>query len=109
MKNQHFKPTKKETIAHFKKMLFTDSQWAIRALLRLYQYQTEEEKNHYTANTQNNRGFNKVDAELLTAFAKRIKINEQLTYKQLHVLHKRIQKYAKQLYEISMENSQNEN
>lgn len=101
--NQHFKATKKETVAHFKKMLYTDSQWAIRALLRLYEYQSEDERTQYSANHENKRGFNKVDAQLLTAFAKRIIMNEHLTYKQMHVLHSRIQKYAKQLYEISLE------
>lgn len=103
MNNPHYKSTKKETIAHFKKMLYTDSRWAIRGLLRLYEYQTEDERELYTANKENGRGFNKVDAELLTAFAKRIKLGQQLSYKQLHVLHNRIGKYAKQLYEISLE------
>ncbi len=101
--NPHFKPTKKETVAHFKKMLFTDSKWAIRALLCLYEYQLPEERACYTASQENKRGFNKVDAKLLTAFAKNIKMNKQLTYKQMHVLHSRIQKYATQLYEISLE------
>lgn len=101
--NPHFRKTKKETIAHFKEMIATDDAWCCRALVRIYERQTPEEQLIYHVKELNGCGFNKMDANVMTAFAKRILENKTLSQRQMDLLHKRLPKYSEQLYNIAIE------
>jgi hypothetical protein len=69
-----------------------------RALLRLYSFQTDDEK--WTGSTQdrNGAGFNGVDSEILSSFAVQLSTRGWLSPKQLSVARKLLPKYAQQLF-----------
>lgn len=106
--NPHFQKTKKATLAHFKSMIECDDRWCCRALVRIYENQTDEEQVIYQVRERNGRGFNKIDANVMTAFAKRILNNQPLSERQMSLLHKRLPKYAEQLYNIAIETHKKE-
>lgn len=68
-----------------------------RALVLIYENQTDTEKFHHSTKILNNQGFNKNDAQLLTKFAEWYKEKSWLSPKQLAVTRKRIKKYWRQL------------
>ena len=72
-----------------------------KALMKLYEYQTEDEKKDASAHEHNGVGFNKYDAEILSSFAQAYKKFGRLTANQLTLARKRIMKYAKQLVNIA--------
>ena len=70
-----------------------------RSLLVLYRRQTgDEQEAEYTYYT-NEKGFNKIDAEILSSFAKQYDRRRTLSNKQLELARKRLPKYWKQLLE----------
>lgn len=93
--------TKKDTIAEWKAKLATDSRWALRALVRIYQEQTPSEKDIELTMYHNNVGFSGVDADILTSFVKQYQRRGELSPKQMMILHQRIPKYAGQLYRLT--------
>lgn len=95
--------SKKQTIAEWKDKLERDDHWAVRALMRVYQEQTADERNSHVTRYANNVGFTAFDAELLTSFAHRYDRFGHLSEKQMEVLHNRIPKYAGQLYRLTYE------
>lgn len=74
--------------------------WLYRALMRLYSFQTEEERLSFTTKNHNNRGFNSADAKILTSFAEFYKKTGFLTPKQKQIARHKLAKYSKQLYEF---------
>ena len=68
-----------------------------RAILRIYSFQTDEEKYMGVTKTVNGKGFNKVDVEMLSSFAIQLRRGQDLTYKQMYIARIKIKKYAKQL------------
>ncbi len=89
--------TKKARIAHIKEQLATDPRWAVRGLLRIYEGQTAEEQNSEHTIDANGVGFNGVDAEIMSSFAKQVLKGRTLSPKQMAIVFKKIPKYAKQL------------
>jgi hypothetical protein len=81
--------------------LSINKDWALRALVKIYEKQTIEEKRKKTAKRPNGVGFNRVDAEILSSFAEQVKRSGDLTEKQLEILFKRIPKYASQMWDVS--------
>ena len=81
--------------------LSTNDAWALRALVRLYDFQTREEQRTERAVQRNYSGFNKPDSRILSSFAKQYLRKGWLSEKQLWVLKQRIPKYWKQIVEIS--------
>jgi RNA-binding protein YhbY len=72
-----------------------------KALLKLYEYQTaDEQKSEYTFEV-NNVGFNSVDSNILTSFAKQLERKKLLSTKQLTVARKKLNKYCFQLAKIA--------
>lgn len=98
----HLMKTKKETISYFKEKLASDEKWALRGLLRIYQYQTDHEKAIEQTNEYNGVGFTGADSNILSSFAKQYSSRGFLTEKQMFILKKRIPKYAGQLYNVSV-------
>ena len=72
-----------------------------KALVKLYDRQTAEEKADHETKENNGIGFNGADAPILTSFAEFYKKAGFLTAKQLVVARKKIMKYAGQLTKIA--------
>lgn len=81
--------------------LATDSRWAIKALMAIYRYQTEDEQKSDATLENNGVGFTGVDAEFLTSLAKQYQRKGSLSDKQLEYLMKKIPKYWFQIARIS--------
>lgn len=89
--------SKKEIEMAIKTAITTERDRAIKALLRIYEYQTEDEKACGTVDNLNGVGFVGTDAEILTSFCKQYEKRKSLTDKQMSILFKKIGKYAGQL------------
>ena len=106
-KDKPNKPNKKVVIFNGKewtkesiKDLLKRSDKAVeRGILRIYSFQTDEEKYVGMTKTVNGKGFNKFDVEILTSYAEQIKEGRHLTLKQMYVARPKICKYAGQLLE----------
>jgi hypothetical protein len=100
--------TKAETIADWKEKLETNPAWALRALVVVYNEQTPTEQDYEVTAYTNGVGFTGIDAEILTSFAKqylnkveRFGRTATLSPRQMELLHKKMPKYAGQLYRLT--------
>ena len=80
-----------------KKLIQTNDIAVYRALVLLYSFQTDEEKNTDKVKTVNGKGFNKLDAEILSSMARQVKSGRHLTDKQMYVARPKLMKYAGQI------------
>ena len=80
-----------------KDLLKNNDMAVIRALLLIYSYQTESEKEFAETTEDNGMGFNGVDAEILTSFVNWYKAHNYLSEKQMFLARKKIMKYAQQI------------
>ena len=71
-----------------------------QGILRIYTYQTDEEKYKGITKTVNGKGFSKFDVELLSSFAIQLRQGRHLTEKQMYKARPKILKYAGQLLEF---------
>jgi hypothetical protein len=97
------KVTKVQIRDFVKTKLSSDPQWSQQALLRIYQFQTEEEQQSRDTLYNNGVGFSGVDGRILTSFAKQLKNKHYLTDKQLTLLMKKMPKYWEQIVRVSDE------
>lgn len=97
------KYTQKEKVAFIRKMITTNADWSKRALLKIFENQTTDEQLKGETNVENGIGFNGIDANILTSFAKSLMQYNNLTSKQMTCLYKMIGKYAMQIYRMSNE------
>jgi hypothetical protein len=88
-----------------KTMLLSDQRWLMRGIVAIFEKQTYDEQQTEQTKEHNGVGFNGVDAELLSSFAKQIKAGRTLTTKQLAFAQKKMPKYAGQLLQIAKEKS----
>jgi hypothetical protein len=95
------KPTKKSVEQFVKTKLATDRAWAVKALVKIYSMQTDEEKTIRTAKCLNGVGFGSYDADILTGLAKHYITKKFLTDGQMNIIFKRIPKYWKQIVGVS--------
>lgn len=86
-----------------KGMLLSNPNWLMRGIVAIFEKQTWDEQQTETTKEHNGVGFNGVDAELLSSFAKQIKAGRTLSTKQLHFAQKKMPKYAGQLLQIAKE------
>lgn len=93
--------TKKAEIEFIRNMITTNKAWACRALMAIFEQQTEDEKKINETNHKNGMGFTGNDANFLTAMAKSYLQYHNLTDKQMFYVYKKIGKYAGQIYKIS--------
>jgi len=92
----------KGAIADFvRTQLKTNEKWAKKALLEIYKFQTESEQQSGHTEIWNNVGFNGCDDEILTSLAQQLIRKGWLSPKQMVLVHKKIQKYTRQVVEIS--------
>ena len=80
-----------------KELILRNDNAVYRALILLYSFQTEEEKYLDNAKTINGKGFNKLDAEVLSSMARQVKGGRHLSEKQMYVARPKLVKYAGQI------------
>jgi hypothetical protein len=90
-------PTKKAKLAWLRELLSEDRGCMLWSLIRVYDWQTEDEKNSEMTSHLNKIGFSGVDAEILTSYSKQFLNRKSLSPKQLELAHKKMPKYAAQL------------
>ncbi|MCF7815360.1 MAG: hypothetical protein K9N40_12870 [Candidatus Cloacimonetes bacterium] len=83
--------------------LASDPLWAKRALLKIFEFQTEEEKEWEATRVHNNVGFTGSDGEFLTSLAKQLQKKGYLSEKQMVHVFKKMPKYWKQILNNSDE------
>ena len=88
----------KRVVAEWKGKLASNPVWAVRGLLAVYKYQTEAEKAVGSVTDNNGVGFAGVDGEFLSSLARQYQQRGSLSAKQMQFLHKKMPKYAKQLW-----------
>jgi hypothetical protein len=93
--------TKTARAAHIRKMVSCDARWAVRALVRIYEHQTDDEQRVGETREHNGVGFTGADANILSSFAEQVQRGRQLSEKQMRIVFKRMPKYARQLERIS--------
>ena len=91
------KITKKQTIAYLRERLGSDNTFAAQHLVKIYQQQTDDEKNMEQSQQQNGVGFTAYDADFLSSLAKQYIERRSLSPTQMALLMKRMPKYAKQI------------
>lgn len=88
----------KRVVAEWKEKLATNPVWALRGLMAIYKYQTDAEKAVGSVTVDNGVGFAGVDGEFLSSLARQYQQRGSLSAKQMQFLHKKMPKYAKQLW-----------
>jgi hypothetical protein len=90
------------TISFIKDKLKNDLSWIERALIVLWERQTEEEKQARFTSEPNGVGFNALDSEILSSFAEQLSKNPDyhLSERQFEVARKRLPKYAGQIQSL---------
>ncbi len=95
------KITQSEIRDFVKKQLGTNKAWALKALIKIFEFQTENEQEYEETSVYNRVGFTGVDGEILTSFAKQYKKRGFLTPKQMTLVYKKMPKYWMQIIKIS--------
>lgn len=95
------KVTKEKQKTFLKQQLSSRKNWALRALIKIWEYQTEEEKMVGRTMDYNGVGFSGVDSEILSSFAEQYLQKGYLSKKQMKYVYKLIPKYWGQVLEIS--------
>lgn len=90
----------KDIINYVKNKLSTDSNWASRAIVKLYELQTSDEQNSQSTKENNGVGFNGTDATILSSFAQQINHGRTLSPKQLAIAFKKLPKYNRQIINL---------
>ena len=80
-----------------KKQLSTNSNWALRGLVRIYERQTADEQAVMRTEVVNGVGFTGCDAEILSSFAEQYKRRGTLSEKQMVLVFKKMPRYWKQI------------
>lgn len=93
--------SKEQLAAKLREQITTKDNQAIKALRRIYEYQTQHEKSIGETCEYNGVGFNGMDAKVLSSFAK-LSYKTTLTEKQMMFLKNHIGKYAMQLVNQSI-------
>lgn len=91
---------------YLKNLLKTNNKALFKAIVLVYDSQTEEEKRTNESVEENKIGFSKIDAKELSAIARKIKREEILTEGELAKSRNKMPKYWKQLMVISKRNMQ---
>ena len=93
--------TKTEIKNLFKSKLSTDRNWAVKGMLKIYEFQTASEQAAGTTKENNNVGFSGCDAEILSSFCQQVLKGRIMSDKQMALVFKKMPRYWKQLSSIS--------
>lgn len=88
---------KEATKNYLKNQLATNPAWAIKALVKLYSYQTACEQAAGYTEENNGVGFSGVDSEILSSFAVQINKGRTLSQKQMVIVYRKLPRYWKQV------------
>ena len=94
--------TLKELRNKMESQITRDKDMATKALLKIYEYQTKDEKESKNVFHHNNMGFTPLDAKFLSSIAENLKKGYKMTDNQFYYVQKKIGKYAGQLVKISI-------
>lgn len=75
-----------------------------KCILKIYEFQTYEEKQGRVTKEENNLGFNKVDAEEMCAIAEKLLKGEELTKSELAKSRNKMLKYWRQIMMVCKQN-----
>lgn len=89
------------TVEEIKGLLLKSNKMVEKSLVKLYALQTEDEKVSGRTVQSNGIGFNGVDSEILSSFAKQVMQGRTLSDKQIIIARKKIVKYSNQLTRIA--------
>jgi len=96
--------TKKEVKEFVRKQLGTNSKWALKALITIYDHQTAHEQNIGATTEYNGVGFSGIDSEFLSSLAVKYIQYGELTDKQMTYVFKYMPKYWRQIIAVSDQN-----
>lgn len=96
--------SKSEIQKAIKNLITTSKKHAVKAMLRIYEYQTSEEQANGSVYADNGVGFAGTDSVILTSFCDQYNKKGYLSDKQYTILFKKIGKYAGQLTRHAIEN-----
>lgn len=98
--------SKAYTLEDVKELLKRNNKAVERAILLLYSFQTLEEQKYGHTGEWNNKGFNRVDANILSSFAEQLSTGRSLSSKQLVIARLKIMKYSKQIFNYMLSKSE---
>jgi len=98
------KITEKLIANYIKDKLTHDAKWQLKALIRIYEFQTSDEKLFENTTVHNKVGFSGIDGEIMTSMAKQYLRKGYLSPKQMAVVTKRIPHYWMQIQKLSDRN-----
>jgi len=91
------------TYKELSKLIDSSDEWAVGALIRLYQFQTQDEQQAHRTNHLNECGFNSFDAGVLSDIAEFYQNKGFLTPRQLAFIKNALKKYANQLLRVGVQ------
>ncbi len=94
------RPKRRIRVSYVREKLNTDNTWLLKALLKIYSFQTIDEQSSESTNHDNGVGFNGIDAPFLTSISKQYLKKGSLSEKQIYVCRKKMLKYSSQLARI---------
>lgn len=99
------KITKKQIVEFVKNQLAHNDAWTLRGLVRIYEFQTADEKAVGRTHNLNGIGFSGCDAEILSSFAVQYNSRGSLSPKQMDLLRKKMVRYHKQIASLIPEDT----
>jgi hypothetical protein len=91
---------KEATKNYIKQQLGSNSGWALRALVKIYERQTFDEQCSGSTKEDNGIGFSGVDANILSSFAIQVNKGRNLSVKQMALVYKKMPRYWKQVVSL---------
>lgn len=96
------KLTKANTTLFVRQQLSTKPEWAVKALVRIFQEnQTADEQSDQLTKHNNGIGFSGTDAQFLSSLAKQFIAKDYLSEKQVGFVLKKMPKYVRQVISMS--------
>jgi len=83
---------------YFKRQLATNANWAVKGMLKVYEFQTASEQACGVTRDRNCVGFSGCDAEILSSFCSQVQRGRTLSPKQMAIVFKKMPRYWKQLW-----------
>lgn len=87
----------KEWKAEIIKTIESNERALKRAIMIVFDNQTVEEKMYGKSNEENRKGFNKVDAEIMSKIALKIQRGQELNFNDIIIARRKMPKYWKQI------------
>lgn len=100
---------KKETMNYWRGKISSNPGWALRAAIRMYESQTDEEKCSHATLSSNGVGFNAFDSPIISPIVDRYLRTKRIERKDLYQLQRRMPKYVGQLYKLVGETNETRN